>query len=90
MPEESLVPDSNTKDDPSDPVYGPKQSSKGHHPEGLSAGPWKPPLYSRVGRAAIKNDRLVPVKSEEHESRSQAETRPRRAVGIGVGRAAAI
>ena len=42
----SLVNNSNTKDDPSDSVYGPKRSSKGRHPEGHrgALGPGKPHL----------------------------------------------
>jgi hypothetical protein len=41
--EGSLVSNSSTKDDPSDPVHGLKRSSKARHPEGLG-GPWQPPV----------------------------------------------
>ena len=40
-----LVSNSNTKDDPSGPVHGPKRASKGHNLEGLGGpleAPWKP------------------------------------------------
>ena len=62
--ERSFVSNSNTKDDPSDPVHGPKRKSNGHHPEDLgrsleapSVEPcWAGPPYSvRASGAALAN-----------------------------------
>ena len=53
--EESLVSNSSPKDDPSDPVYGPKRTSKARRPEGLG-GPLEisPAQPSRASRCYQK------------------------------------
>ena len=65
--EGSLVRNSQTKGDPSDPVYGPQRKSKDRHAEDFG-GPLGSPVYTaQVGRAAaIKHDRLVTISTKMH------------------------
>lgn len=58
--ERPLVCMSDMKDDPSDPIYGPRRTSKRHHPEGLGA-PLEAPLWSLRRPARRRCKRPAPL-----------------------------